>query len=269
MTENNYDTLINRIIHGDKPSFQEIIASGNPVKDRHSIAYTMAFNGCIFSITELKILEKMRKGESWRVIYAMTSSNRGYFLPPSEFLSLNPSPKIVEMYAEIMDSQHKGKMIVEMTTLLRQIKDFSYTPALARLMAKHGFMFNMDELIQIGNLPEGYEWATSAHWMARNGYRFTIDELLRLGNPATKIQSLLRLEHDFIIESTEDDYQNRWGIAHDGATVAHIMAREGYRFSVDEIKALGNPKDAAGRTLADWMGIKGNPLTDAEMEELK
>ncbi len=47
-----------------------------------------------------------------------------------------------------------------------------------------------------------------------------------------------------------------------GATVAHIMAREGHKFKVEEIKALGNPVDAAGLTIADWMEKRESPLTD-------
>jgi hypothetical protein len=47
------------------------------------------------------------------------------------------------------------------------------------------------------------------------------------------------------------------------------MAREGHRFTVEEIKALGNPKDARGLTIADWMAKAGNPLSDEELAMLK
>jgi hypothetical protein len=54
-----------------------------------------------------------------------------------------------------------------------------------------------------------------------------------------------------------------------GASVAHIMAREGYEFSVEEILTLGNPVDLNGASLVDWMAWRGNNLAPEELARLQ
>jgi hypothetical protein len=70
----------------------------------------------------------------------------------------------------------------------------------------------------------------------------------------------VQLESGDVIRLNPDyDYQNKTAILYNGATVAHIMAREGHHFSDEEIQKLGDPKDQAGLKLADWMAKVEHP----------
>lgn len=68
-----------------------------------------------------------------------------------------------------------------------------------------------------------------------------LSEILRLGNPYNK----------------------------SGSSIAHILARRGYKFTVDDILKLGNPVDACGSTIGHWMAYKKSyKLTDIEIFKL-
>lgn len=127
-------------------------------------------------------------------------------------------------------------------------------------MAIHGHFFTFDDIIRLNNPADKYG-ATLAHWQARSGYRFSVDELIKLGNRRINyskgeifyydlMQPLLLTVGDI---SEDEQYENMTELLHNGATIAHIMAREGYKFTDEEIEKLGNPRDAEGLSLKDWM----------------
>ncbi len=96
--------------------------------------------------------------------------------------------------------------------------------------------------------------ATLAHWLAFLGKRFSVKEIGLLGNPTINFNDGDLYDYDimwgrvwFIDDiSQKDEYQNRRNILHNGATIGHVMAREGHRFTDEEIARLGNPVDTAG-----------------------
>ncbi len=123
-----------------------------------------------------------------------------------------------------------------------------------------GQVFTFDQIKILKN-PEDYFGATLAHWCAKNGKRFSPSEILALGNPILSVSlddyyNARGLVEYNIGTSPADAYLLGGHIVQEGATIAHIMRREGYEFSHEEIAALGNPLDAAGRSLADkWRPI--------------
>lgn len=48
-------------------------------------------------------------------------------------------------------------------------------------------------------------------------------------------------------------------------TLAHLQIRNGYTFTVNELKALGNPSDNDGKTLAHLMVLSGHDFTTEEL----
>ncbi len=59
-----------------------------------------------------------------------------------------------------------------------------------------------------------------------------------------------------------------WRGIRDSPETVINMVRESHHFSVEEIKVLGNPKDAVGLTLADWMARgTGNALIGEELAQ--
>jgi hypothetical protein len=114
----------------------------------------------------------------------------------------------------------------------------------------------LEEIIRLRN-PADRLKATLAHWLARNGQVFSVAELMRLGNPIIRYDPdflhELEAENDYRFNATEEGcYENQWELTHRRATVAHIMARQGYQFSDEEINNLGNPMDGYNMTLRDW-----------------
>lgn len=76
-----------------------------------------------------------------------------------------------------------------------------------------------------------------------------------------------------IIELLHDEVMNRiyqLGNPSDiiGDTIAHVMAYEGFKFSMDEIIKLGNPMGYKGNTIAHWMAYKGHKFTIDEVLKL-
>ena len=126
--------------------------------------------------------------------------------------------------------------------------------------ARNGYHLSFQEILQLNNPSDRFS-ATLAHWLTFTGQKFTLEELLRLGNPSIEYDEgdFYDYGYDFSVEITiaqisqEEDYSKRRYILHNGATIAHIMAREGHRFTDEEIARLGNPKDKMGLTIKDWM----------------
>ena len=129
-------------------------------------------------------------------------------------------------------------------------------------MVIHGRFFTFDDIVRLNNPADKYG-ATLAHWQARSGYRFSVEELIQLGNKRIDYSEReifnIDLVHGQVITvgniSEEEQYENMTALLHKGATVAHIMAREGHKFTDEEIEKLGNPKDAEGLSLKNWTEI--------------
>jgi hypothetical protein len=127
-------------------------------------------------------------------------------------------------------------------------------------MASHGHQFPFEEVVRLKN-PRDHFDATLAHWLAAYGKIFSVDEILTLGNPVIRYYEddiydcdVTRAMSWCISEiSQAKEYESRRNLLHNGATIAHIMAREGHRFTDLDIIHLGNPKDKAGLTIKDWM----------------
>jgi hypothetical protein len=127
-------------------------------------------------------------------------------------------------------------------------------------MASHGHQFSFEEVVRLKNPKDDFE-ATLAHWLASFGKTFSVDEIIFLGNPV--IQYYEDDVYDCDVSramswcinqiSQEAEYESRRNLLHNGATIAHIMAREGHRFTDEEIARMGNQVDKAGLTIKDWM----------------
>jgi hypothetical protein len=137
----------------------------------------------------------------------------------------------------------------------------SNTETISLWMARHGHQFTFEEITRLGN-PVGNLHATLAHWSAKKGYRFNLDELLVFGDIRIRYSTGdlhkffeglepddrlyyegFYLDEDYEYNAKDDEY---YDIFYNGATVAHIMAREGYMFTKEDITRLGNPKDGNG-----------------------
>jgi hypothetical protein len=210
----------------------ELITLENPSNIYgRTVAHEMAMQGHQFCLSDLKALGNPPDGSGITIAHLM--ANNGFKFTVDELLALGDSPDFEKI-------------------------------TISHCMVRGGHQFTFDEIIRLNNPAELFG-VTLSHWMARWGHRFTIDELIKIGNPViTYPEGNLYFNDGIYYKLINDDveYESKRDLMHNGATVAHIMAREGHQFSFDEIKALGNPKDAAGRTLADWMASKGNPLTD-------
>ena len=127
-------------------------------------------------------------------------------------------------------------------------------------MIHFGHHFSFEEIIRLNN-PADRFGATLAHWEARFGHRFSVAELLVLGNVIIDYSENNVYYFDIMIPyclfigdiSEDEEYNCGSELLHNGATVAHIMAREGHRFTNKEISKLGNPIDKAGLSIKDWM----------------
>jgi hypothetical protein len=121
-----------------------------------------------------------------------------------------------------------------------------------------GASYTYQEIMSVGN-PTDSHGATLAHWQAFQGHRFTIPELLtfpeKISYPPDEIFWTHEIQGSvgfYCILTPAEAYDMKEAVAHQGATVAHIMAREGYDFSDEEIEQLHNPVDADGKTIKDW-----------------
>jgi hypothetical protein len=120
------------------------------------------------------------------------------------------------------------------------------------------YPFTYQEIMSIGN-PTDSHGATLAHWRAFQGHRFTIPELLTLPEKISYKEDEEFLTHEiqssvgyWMCLSPTDAYLMKEAVAHQGATVALIMAREGHVFTDEEIEQLHNPLDAEGKSIKDW-----------------
>lgn len=120
------------------------------------------------------------------------------------------------------------------------------------------YPFTYQEIMSIGN-PIDEHGATLAHWRAFHGHHFTIPELLTLPEKISYKEDDVFVTHEiqgsigyWMCLSPAEAYSEKEAVAHQGATVAHIMAREGYAFTDEEIEQLHNPLDADGKSIKDW-----------------
>jgi hypothetical protein len=156
---------------------------------------------------------------------------------------------------------HKGyRFTVDQLEIMGDSAGGYFGRTLSLEMASHGYPFTVEEVVRLKNPKDDFD-ATLAHWLAAFGKTFSVDEILSLGNPVIRYSEDEIYDYDIeramswcISEiSQEKEYASRQNLLHNGATIAHIMAREGHRFSDDEIYKLGNPKDMAGLTIKSWM----------------
>jgi hypothetical protein len=130
-------------------------------------------------------------------------------------------------------------------------------------MATRGHkVFTFDEIQRLNN-PADKFGATLAHWQARYEHLFSVDELLKLNNARISyfpgdeyyMDSCRYIWYSVADIDEGQAYRSSENLMHNGATVAHIMARQGHQFKDEEIGLLGDPKDAAGLSVSDWMKI--------------
>jgi hypothetical protein len=219
-----------------KFNFDDLIKLGNPVERfGASLAHRMAEHGFEFTLDEIFEIDKRRS-------VACTTVK-------------NVQRYTTEDILKIM-AKHGHEFTIEEILKIDQYfepDDFTFSLWLVSNFHK----FNFDDLIKLGN-PEDRFGASLAHWMAFNGYRFSLQELNIIGSLVISYTKKHLCEEDIIFGGWYDlneneTYQQKRYILHNGATVAHIMAREGYQFTDEEIEQLGNPKDSAGLTIKDWM----------------
>ena len=236
-------------------TFEELMQLENPVRWR--LAYQMALLGFSFSISELLQIED----RSWNIHGASIAHNmaeKGHFLSFDDLMRLGNPKDIYKVSVAHVMVQKGHNFTVEQILMLGDDRDIQGLST-SLLMVKNGHQFSFEEIMLLKN-PKDKQGATLAHWMARYGHRFTIEELIEMGNPdidyaENDIVNYFDMDHGGIVGhmDEEKEYNAKTYILHNGGTVAHIMAREGHRFTDEEIQKLGNPKDKAGLTISDWM----------------
>ncbi len=157
---------------------------------------------------------------------------------------------------------------------------------IARHMVDNGYdEFTVDDIIALcGNMNNDRE--SVAILMAKYGHHFTLDEIIRLNNPVDSYRiSLAHLMAHHCEFSATDIWELRNSVSHcdvsvgalwklrnpadrDGDTIAHWMAKAGYRFSVEELKFLNNPKNKDGLSIAHVMAQAGHKFSKDESKEL-
>jgi hypothetical protein len=142
-----------------------------------------------------------------------------------------------------------------------------FRTTLAHSMAEQGYAFSLDQLLALGN-PEDDFGVTIAHWMAARGHIFSLNDLLMLGNPKIRPNPWM-LDWWSSADFTSQLIDSGSPAERIGASVAHIMAREGHEFSVEEILTLGNPVDLKGASLVDWMAWRGTHLAPEDLARLQ
>lgn len=188
---------------------------------------------------------------------------------------------------------------------INQLPKDSLDLSLWDYMAWRGYPFTVEEIIRLGN-PRNVLGLTLAENMLLAGHQFSENEIRELEEFTPGQEHTLRkyvsmggktlidngkLESEIIgplsenlktalfllkwvskdERYTDDEIRKSRVPRKDGRrfTEAFCMARAGYLFTVGQIKAIGNPKDDNGLTIADWMAKGENPLTAEELEQLK
>jgi hypothetical protein len=221
-----------------------------------SLAHFFARFGYVFSVSELIIVNVPRLPNGSTVAHIMAMQD--YPFEVSDLIAIgNPKDYYDLTVAHLM--AFRGKIFsVNEILLLGDTHTQGDEDTISLIMAMNGHLFTFHEIMRLGN---PYNWCkcTIAHWMARYGHCFSINELLLLRNPKISLPDF-DFSEGFGADQTysplincDEYYRSMRGVYHRGATVAHIMAREGHRFTDEEITALGNPKDREGMTIADWM----------------
>ncbi len=149
---------------------------------------------------------------------------------------------------------------VDQILFLGDYPDATWRIPISIELAKLGYRFTLEEILRLNN-PKDTLGATLAHWLAFKGQIFTLDQILKLGNPVVEYRPDDMYPgdaawQDYLLVrdvSEAEVYAKKHFILHNGATIGHIMAREGHRFTDEEIARLGNPVDRAGLTIKDWM----------------
>jgi hypothetical protein len=193
-----------------------------------SIASLLAKNNYQFPLEDVPLLSG--RGRVWGLKLAYLLAREGYSFT-------------IDQIAKIGDST-----------------EGAYRRTLSIEMASHGHQFSFEEVAWLKNPKDQFE-ATLAHWLAAFGKIFSVDEIIALGNPVINYSVDEIYDYDVsramcgcISQISQDaEYKTKQNILHNGATIAHIMAREGTRFSEEEIIRLGNPVDRVGLTIKDWM----------------
>lgn len=220
------------------------------------------YQGRVFTVDELELYREYA-GE-----IILTMARGGHFLSIDDLIKLRITDVNNKDRYEGWDTlQLMASKGCKFTT--DQIIQFGFFPyweserdlPLSIWMVKSGHFYSIDEIIRLGN-PYDRWGATLAHWQARYGYQFEIDDLIRLGNCRIHFKDDDVVWTDYSSGnmywtisdiSVDEQYDRKTELLHNGATIAHIMAREGYRFIDEDIQRLGDPRDAAGLSLKDWM----------------
>ena len=252
-TSNNREMKLS-LVQEKKDAHKERVLTVQENKD--------VYKGRVFTVDELELLGD----DAGELILEMARG--GHFLSIDDLIKLRITDvHYTAKYEGWQTLQLMASKGCEFTT--DQIIQFGFFPywdserdlPLSIWMVKSGHYFNIDEIIRLGN-PNDRWGATLAHWQARYGYQFEIDDLIRLGDCRIHFKDDDVVWTDYssgnmywtIADiSVDEQYDRKTELLHNGATVAQIMAREGYKFTDEEIERLGNPRDAAGLSLKDWM----------------
>jgi hypothetical protein len=254
-------------------TFEEILALGNPVtRSCGTLAHIMASSGNIhFTFDQLMALgNPANKGCETIAFCQMKTQNLSKLAPEKrkfftfeELIQLEPPAQYKQQNLAIEQANSGFVFTPEQLIYIGDPRCFS-GERLSILMAQEGYKFSINDIFKLNNPKDAYG-ATIAHWMAKKGHIFNLDELLKLGNPAIHYQwnnlhsYLVSITIDLATFDVPDEekelYDDKgWGIiAHNGGTVAHIMAREHtYKFNETEIKALGDPRDIYNLSISDY-----------------
>lgn len=183
-----------------------------------------------------------------------------YQFPPEDVPRLGGRGRIWGLKLACLLARGGYGFTVNQLEIIGDFIDDAYGRTVSIEMASHGHTFAFDEVVRLNN-PVDQFGATLAHWLAAFGKSFSVDEIIALGNPVINYTGDEIYDYDIeramcwsIKQISQDaEYEAKQNILHNGATIAHIMAREGFIFSEMEIIRLGNPADRAGLKIKDWM----------------
>jgi hypothetical protein len=219
-------------------TLEEIKAFRNP-KIEYSVVTFIGFGGFPLTVDEIIQLENPRTYFGLTLLDCM--AGRGYPFTVDEIIQLgNPKNDVL------------GFSLVENMALAGHRFAESETRELEKLISGYGQIqkeyFSMDakpisfrEMESRCNLSRQRKPLLMVFFDLSNNHRYTDEQIAKSRNPR---------------------------IAGERFTEAFCMARAGYLYTVEQIKAVGNPKDDSGLTIADWMAKAGNLLTEEELERL-
>lgn len=179
----------------------------------------------------------------------------------NQFQRLVESPETV--WAEINHWVNDFQSSQERFTLaeLLELKAIPWRDTtLLNYLVTVGYRVTYAEILTTGN-PANSIGVTLAHWEAFRGHCFSLAELRQIGPVQINFSfdDLIDREppawfqfHYCRHRDAKFDFEHQIMPYHDGASVGHLMVRCGHQFTKPEIQQLGNPRDARGKTLADW-----------------